>query len=442
MATSHPDSASLSISDAEIYLKSKPARLNTFLASLEEDSRKGMRNLAARARKRRQAEWSERARLQRMLKHERIHWEKGLVHVAGVDEVGRGPLAGPVVAAAVILPQNAVLPGLNDSKVMKPETREDLYRDISEIAVSISVGSVESDEIDQINIYQATLKAMRKAISDLETMPDCVLVDGNRVPESGFSELAIISGDGASQSIAAASVVAKVTRDREMVRWDHKFPGYGFDSHKGYASEKHIAALMEKGPCPIHRRSFSTVEDAFASWSEAFNEVREVIDDIKRLSELEQYRAQIQRKESLLSALESEETYRRIDRRAIQLKKPGIAGEEAAENWLVQSGFMILERNCQLGRGEIDLIAQRGDTIAFIEVKSAVHETESVEERVTRQKQVRIGDAAKQYLQKNPTSLVPRFDVITVRLSDGAPKISHLPSAFAIIAGSGSPRSS
>jgi Holliday junction resolvase-like predicted endonuclease len=269
-------------------------------------------------------------------------------------------------------------------------------------------------------------------------MPDRVLVDGNRVPESGFSELAIIGGDGASQSIAAASVVAKVTRDREMVRWDQKYPGYGFDSHKGYASEQHIAALMKKGPCPIHRRSFCTVEDALASWSEAFNKVREVVDDIKRLSELEQFRAQIRRKESRLSTLESEEIHRRINRRAIQLEKPGIAGEAAAENWLVQSGFVILERNCRLGRGEIDLIAQRGDTIAFIEVKSTVHKTESIEERVTRQKQIRIGDAAKHYLLKNPTSLVPRFDVITVRLSDGAPKISHLPSAFAIIADSGS----
>ena len=200
-----------------------------------------------------------------MLKHERIYWEKGLVHVAGVDEVGRGPLAGPVVAAAVILPQNAVLPGLDDSKALKPEVREELYQDISRIAVSISVGSVNSDEIDQINIYQATLKAMRNAISCLETMPDKVLVDGNRVPESGFSEQAIIGGDGASQSIAAASVIAKVTRDREMVRWDQKFPGYGFDSHKGYASEKHIAALTEKGPCSIHRRSFSIVRDSLAS---------------------------------------------------------------------------------------------------------------------------------------------------------------------------------
>ena len=157
MATLHPNSASLSISEAEIYLKSRPARLDMFLASLEEDSRKGMRNLAARARKRRQAERSERARLQRMLKHERIHWKKGLVHIAGVDEVGRGPIAGPVVAAAVILPQNAVLLGLDDSKALKPEAREELYEDISKIAVSISVGSVKSDEIDQINIYPSNV---------------------------------------------------------------------------------------------------------------------------------------------------------------------------------------------------------------------------------------------------------------------------------------------
>jgi ribonuclease HII len=430
MATLHPDSASLSITEAASYLNSSPTKIEDFLIALESDSRAGIRALALKARKKRQSDRTERSRLQRMLKHERRHWKKGMVHVAGVDEVGRGPLAGPVVAAAVILPKNTVLPGLDDSKVTKPKQREILYDRIREVAVAIALGSVKAEEIDRINIYQATLQAMRTAISGLEIAPDRVLVDGNRVPGSGFVELAIVSGDAASLSIAAASVIAKVTRDREMAAWERVFPGYGFDSHKGYASQKHINALQERGPCPIHRRSFCTVEDALSSWSEGFREVRQVVDDIKRLSELDLYRDQIKKRESQFSSLESEEIHRRIDRRESQLKKPGIAGEEAAENWLVQAGFMILERNVRLGRGEIDLIAQRGDTIVFIDVKSTETRSDLIEERVTRQKQTRIVDAAKHYLQRNPTALRPRFDVITVRLFEGSPRVKHFPSAF------------
>ena len=365
-----------------------------------------------------------------MLKHERRLWQKGIVHVAGVDEVGRGPLAGPVVAAAVILPQGVSIERIDDSKALKPEEREELFDQIKKVALATSVGAVAAEEIDRINIYQATLKAMRTAIRGLDVHPDRVLVDGNRVPESGFNELAIIGGDAASQSIAAASIIAKVTRDREMREWDRTYPGYGFASHKGYASEAHTQSLKTKGPCPIHRRSFCLVEDALESWSEPFREVRSTIDRIVRAAELEAYKQQIRRRSSKLSERELREIDRRIGWRTNQLQKSGIAGEEAAEIWLVQSGYLILERNLRVGRGEIDLIAQRGDTLAFIEVKTTSGAETGIEERVTRQKQARIARAAAVYLYRCSTSLSPRFDVITVHLKDGGPIIRHFPSAF------------
>jgi ribonuclease HII len=428
--TSHPLISDLSIAEATDYLSRKPRKLEEFLNSLEEDPRAGMKNLAQRSRSARKAQRAEAARLQRLLKHERKLWKKGVLNIAGVDEVGRGPLAGPVVAAAVILPEKARFPGLDDSKALKPEERERLYADITDQAVSISVGAVEAAEIDRINIYQATLQAMRAAISGLAVSPGHVLVDGNRVPESGYRELAIVGGDAASQSIAAASVIAKVTRDREMADWDEHYPTYGFASHKGYASEAHTRALMANGPCPIHRRSFCTVEDALAAWSPEFREVRETVEKIKRLSELEVFRKQILRRSPQLRSDEVHEIESRIERRAIQLQQPGIAGEEAAENWLVQAGFSIIERNMRMARGEIDLIAQRGDTLAFVEVKSSADRTAEPQERVTTQKQSRIRSAATAYLSQNPTSLAPRFDVVSVRLDGNTPKVEHYPSAF------------
>lgn len=389
-----------------------------------------MRKLAQRARTGRRAERAEKSRIQRRLKHERQLWNKGILHVAGVDEVGRGPLAGPVVAAAVILPPDARIPDLDDSKALTEESRDRLYEAIQSVATAVSVGRVDSEEVDRINIYQATLRAMRGAIAGLNPPPECVLVDGNRVPESGFRERAIVGGDAASHSIAAASVIAKVTRDREMATWDERYPGYGFSNHKGYATQAHVEALMRQGPCPIHRRSFCTVEDALAAWSQHFREVRSVVDTIRRLSELELFHKQVLRKSPDLSDEEIEEIGRRIERRARQLRKPGIAGEEAAEAWLVQQGFSILERNLRLGRGEIDLVAQRGDTLAFVEVKSTLDTETGPECRVTPQKQSRIWSAASAYLANTPTTLAPRFDVVTVDLSTPAPAVRHFPAAF------------
>lgn len=179
--------------------------------------------------------------------------------IAGVDEAGRGPLAGPVVAAAVILPDSCRLPGLNDSKKLSPARRETLYALIRRAARAIGVGIVEAEEIDRINIRQASFAAMRQALRQLAIVPAHVLVDGFTIPMGPSSQTGIIGGDGKSACIAAASIIAKVTRDAMMRDRDRDFPQYGFSRHKGYGTPEHLDALERLGPCPIHRLTFSPV---------------------------------------------------------------------------------------------------------------------------------------------------------------------------------------
>ncbi|TCR61097.1 ribonuclease HII [Bosea sp. BK604] len=184
----------------------------------------------------------------------------GLWPLAGVDEVGRGPLAGPVVAAAVILDPDAVPDGLTDSKLLSLAQREDLFERISASALAIGIASATAQEIDRINIRQATLLAMKRAVAALPIVPAHVLVDGNDPPQLHCACDAIIQGDGAIASIAAASIVAKVTRDRMMLRLATRYPAYGFEAHVGYATERHRTALQIHGPCPEHRYSFAPVK--------------------------------------------------------------------------------------------------------------------------------------------------------------------------------------
>lgn len=185
----------------------------------------------------------------------------GVRFLAGVDEAGRGPLAGPVVAAAIILPETADLPGLDDSKRLSPKRRDILFEMISGQALSFGVGVASSDEIDRLNILQASLHAMRLAIEAMTIPPDLVLIDGQHTPGSSYTELPIIDGDAQSFVIAAASVIAKVTRDRMMVAYDAEYPAYGFARHKGYPTPWHLRALCTHGPSPIHRRSFTPVRE-------------------------------------------------------------------------------------------------------------------------------------------------------------------------------------
>ncbi|MCD8363953.1 MAG: ribonuclease HII [Lachnospiraceae bacterium] len=204
--------------------------------------------------KRQQKLEAELARLDAMRVYEREYASCGVI--CGIDEVGRGPLAGPVVAGAVILPADCRILYLNDSKKLTPRRRELLYDEIMEKAVSVGLGVVSQERIDEINILQATYEAMREAVGKLEPAPDVLLNDAVTIPGLEQLQVPIIKGDAKSLSIAAASVVAKVTRDRMMEALDEKYPGYFFASNKGYGSAAHIEALKKLGPCPLHRRSF------------------------------------------------------------------------------------------------------------------------------------------------------------------------------------------
>lgn len=176
--------------------------------------------------------------------------------ICGVDEAGRGPLAGPVCAAAVILPKGLVIPGLNDSKKLSDKRRRELFPIIQQEAVSFGIAFASQEEIDEINILQATFLAMRRAMEQLNPQPEFALIDGNRGTDFGVPCKTVIKGDSLSANIAAASVLAKVTRDNWMMEAAEEYPGYGFEIHKGYGTKAHYAALEKLGPCPIHRRSF------------------------------------------------------------------------------------------------------------------------------------------------------------------------------------------
>ncbi len=192
--------------------------------------------------------------------YERQLWAAGVRFVAGVDEAGRGAWAGPVVAAAVIMPPEPRIPGVVDSKALTPKQREELYEQITSVAVAWAVASAEPEEIEALNILGATRKAMCEAVARLSPTPERVLIDGNDVPELALEHTAIPDGDSRCYSIAAASIIAKVWRDRLMIELDAKYPGYDFARHKGYGTKAHQQALAQNGPCPIHRMCFEPVK--------------------------------------------------------------------------------------------------------------------------------------------------------------------------------------
>lgn len=230
--------------------------------ALEADPRQGAQHLAKRIRARWRSNRSEGQRLHSLLRFEIELWAEGYSFVAGVDEAGMAPLAGPVVAGAVILPRNYKLRGLNDSKkILDGETREEMAKQIKQDAVCWSFGFAEVEEIDRLNIYHAGLLAMQRAFQGLSCVPDFVLVDARRIPNCPAPQRGIIRGDALSASIAAASIIAKTTRDAYMLEQDRTYAGYGFASHKGYPTPEHCRALKELGALPIHRRSFARVRE-------------------------------------------------------------------------------------------------------------------------------------------------------------------------------------
>jgi len=232
------------------------------LEALEGDRRQGAQQLARRIRGRYRSNRAEGQRLHYLLRFEIELWSQGYGLVAGVDEAGMAPLAGPVVAGAVVLPQNYKLRGLNDSKkILDPEKRCELAIQIKQDAICWSVGFAEVDEIDKLNIYHAGLLAMQRAVQGLTSQPEFILVDARRIPNCAVPQRGIIRGDALSASIAAASIIAKTTRDAHMLELDSLYSGYGLASHKGYPTPEHCRALKALGALPIHRRSFARVRE-------------------------------------------------------------------------------------------------------------------------------------------------------------------------------------
>ena len=229
------------------------------LTELEQDSRSGVIQAIAKRKREIQKRLDEDERLEGMLAYEKECYARGMELIAGVDEVGRGPLAGPVVAAAVILPKACKIPGLNDSKKIPKSKHKEIYEAVLQNAIAIGIGIKDNQVIDQVNIYEATKLAMMEAIGQLEPQPQHLLIDAMKL-DLPIPQTSIIKGDANSLSIAAASIVAKVTRDQMMEEFDKEYPGYDFAKNAGYGTAKHLAGLVQLGVTPIHRRSFEPVK--------------------------------------------------------------------------------------------------------------------------------------------------------------------------------------
>lgn len=285
--------------EAEALKEKTPSGVLTFLRErLKDDTRSGAKRLLVKYEKLVQKEIKEKDRREGLLKYEREAKEKGFSRIAGVDEAGRGPLAGPVVAAAVILPFDGIPQGIDDSKKLTPTQREELYPQIREKALGVGVGQASVQEIDELNIYRAAQLAMERAIEALNPRPDCLLTDAMPLPR--FKEIhqkPLVHGDALSFSIAAASIIAKVTRDRLMIELHQRYPAYNFEGHKGYGTEEHMKALKAHGPCPEHRLSFGPVMETLAHKSPEgpFGYWKQKLSASGNLSELNQVGLQIKR---------------------------------------------------------------------------------------------------------------------------------------------------
>ncbi len=321
------------------------------------------------------------------LHYEKELWQQGITNVAGVDEAGRGPLAGPVVAAAVVFaPETEPITAINDSKRLTSKQREKLYPAIIDSAVAVGIGLVEAEEIDRINILQATYKAMRQAIGRLRLKVGHILIDGRPLPDKIYPQTAIVGGDRICYSIAAASIIAKVYRDQLMQVYDSVFPGYGFAQHKGYGTAAHLKAIIQLKPCPIHRRSFTGVKEHLLD----------------------------------LTSVKNSRFW-------------GKYGEDLAALHLHRQGYQILERNFHLGAyGELDIIARQDDCLCFVEVKTQRHKKfGDPVSWVDEQKVKQLHLLAEGYLSQHPElQLACRFDVIGVNLTGTVPEIVHLKDAF------------
>ncbi|HEK9099197.1 ribonuclease HII [Bacillus pfraonensis] len=250
----------ITIQEVEGLLKEIMNEEDERFQMLTKDERKGVQKLILKWYKQKELEQKEKEKFFEMSKYEKTLREKGLTYIAGIDEVGRGPLAGPVVTAAVVLPEDFYIPGLNDSKKLSEAKRERFYDEIKEKAIAIGVGIVSPQVIDEINIYQATKQAMLDAIANLSCTPEHLLIDAMKLPTQ-IPQTSIIKGDAKSISISAASIIAKVTRDHMMKELGKKHPEYGFEQHMGYGTKQHLQAIETYGVLEEHRKTFAPIKD-------------------------------------------------------------------------------------------------------------------------------------------------------------------------------------
>ncbi|OLC28745.1 MAG: ribonuclease HII [Acidobacteria bacterium 13_1_20CM_2_55_15] len=282
---------------------------SAILRGLQRDPRAGARRLYKVLAKRYEEQKKERNRLDAMLHFERLLWKAGIQHIAGVDEVGMGPLAGPVVAAAVIFPRGVEIDGIDDSKALDEETRKRLQREIHSRASAVAIGVVEVEEIDRINIYRAGIRAMQLALENLPLTPQHILVDSRTIPGFIQPQNSFDKGDGINFSIAAASIVAKVYRDGLMTELDRRYPGYGFAGHKGYATPEHQRAIRELGPCPIHRRSFDYIREICGQYCDLYYSLKEQGYACKSRRELGEWEAKMKAAAESLSINENKKLH-------------------------------------------------------------------------------------------------------------------------------------
>ena len=285
--------------EAEALKAGSPSQaLETLRVLLKDDSRAGARRLLLKFEKRVHQAEKEHQRLEKLLLHEKEGHAKGYRLIAGVDEAGRGPLAGPVVAAAVILSPETAVEGVNDSKKLNAAKREELFTLIQQSAAGVGVGQASVAEIDELNIYRAAQLAMERAIGALGLKPDYLLTDAMPLPKlSTIPQKPLVHGDALSLSIASASIIAKVTRDRLLGGLHRQYPQYGFEGHKGYGTEEHMRALEEHGPCPEHRLSFGPVMETLAKKSPEgpYGYWRDKLSNSRTSAELQQVGLQIKR---------------------------------------------------------------------------------------------------------------------------------------------------
>lgn len=368
-----------SIKEIKEYLQQCSVEdLDQALDTFALDERKGVQSALTSALKRKAAYEKEQERLEMMLQYERECYEQGYDFIAGVDEVGRGPLAGPVVAATVILPKNCKIEGVDDSKKLSAKKRESLYDEILEKAVSYGIGVVSWERIDEINILQATYEAMREAIAQLNPVPRFILADAVKIPQISIPQKGIIKGDAKSLSIGAASIVAKVYRDKLMETYDELYPAYGFASNKGYGSAEHIAGIQVHGICPIHRKSF------------------------------------------LKNFITPEDN-----------QTKGALGEELAVKQMMRMGYEIIDRNYRSHGGEIDIIAKKDTYIIFTEVKYRAGRKKGEPcEAVDKRKQEHIIRTAQGYIAEKGLEGDFRFDVAEVLEENGKTYFRYTENAF------------